>query len=269
MLKRSRELTIGTETRIFRHHGLRAEDAAVLIDVPAVCDLNREIKDTEDSQKRLENDGGYLRAVELKTIGMLYGQAKAWYNTVRTSIESLEAERKKISEYKKANSNIVGAVRYASGACRGIPSRTHGNGDLVVMDWALVEMKNDHVCSNGIPKRGKEVSHSTLHSEEPSPTLRQETEVFKVGRSTGHTTGKWSGVKHASIGRKVVNGKKVIEVTYERTVAGLRMDQPFSVPGDSGALVFTRDGQVVGTVIGGITRRMLHLLCNPHRRPVR
>ena len=67
--------------------------------------------------------------------------------------------------------------------------------------WTLIETKNDHVCSNRILKQGREVSKSTLHSEDPSPTLPQEAEVFKVGRSTGHTTGKWSDMKHAQGGR--------------------------------------------------------------------
>ena len=36
------------------------------------------------------------------------------------------------------------------------------------MDWALVNMKNHHVCSNRIPKKGKEVMNITLHSKDPS-----------------------------------------------------------------------------------------------------
>lgn len=55
MLKRSKELTIGTDT------GLRADDPAVLMNVPAACDLNREIQETDDRQRGLENDGVYLR----------------------------------------------------------------------------------------------------------------------------------------------------------------------------------------------------------------
>lgn len=121
---------------------------------------------------------------------MVYGQVKSWYNTVSMLIEALKEERKQLGEYKKVNSSIAGAVRYVSRACCSIPSHTHSNGDLVVMDWALVDMKNHHFCGNRIPKKGKEVMNSTLHSEDPSPTLPQEAEVFKVGRSTGHTTGK-------------------------------------------------------------------------------
>ena len=33
---------------------MRADDAAVLVDIDAAYDLNREIKDTEDRQKRIE-----------------------------------------------------------------------------------------------------------------------------------------------------------------------------------------------------------------------
>ena len=205
----------------------------------------------------LENDGVYLRAIDLKAAGMLYGQVKSWYKTVSSLIEALKEERKQLGEYKK---NEFQHHKCSEVRVRGMLLNPISH----VQQWRPCghglspgQMKNHHVCSNRIPKKGKEVTNSTLHSEDPSPTLPQEAEVFKVGRSTGHTTGKWSGVKHTKISRCVVDSKEIIEVTFERTDCGLRMDEPFSAPGDSGALVFMCDGQVVGMVVGGIKKESI------------
>lgn len=124
----------------------------------------------------LENDGVYLRAIDLKAAGMLYGQVKSWYKTVSSLIEALKEERKQLGEYKKMNSSITSAVRYASGACCSIPSRTYSNGDLVVMDWALVKWRTTMSAATESPRRGKrsQTAHSTvrIHPQRSHKKLR-------------------------------------------------------------------------------------------------
>jgi hypothetical protein len=70
--------------------------------------------------------------------------------------------------------------------------------------------------------------------------LKKSTQVCKIGRTTGFTVGRIGAVGldnvpvHTSIGPMIFND--VIEVDWE---SGRK---PFSKPGDSGSMVFTKDG---------------------------
>ena len=46
------------------------------------------------------------------------------------------------------------------------------------MDRALLKIKEDLVGSNKLPKQGKDVFNTTLHSEDPHPIVTQDTEVL-------------------------------------------------------------------------------------------
>jgi hypothetical protein len=77
-----------------------------------------------------------------------------------------------------------------------------------------------------------------------------EARLFKTGRATLRTTGCYGGLMECRIAREVVNGEEREKVTMEHTVIG-RQGEPFSRPGDSGALVYTRAAEVVGLHFGG------------------
>lgn len=99
---------------------------------------------------------------------MLFGQDKAWYNVVKQSMKAIDTEKEEISQYKAQGQNVAGAVRYALGACRVIPSHTYADSALVIMDWALLKVNKDRLGSNKLLKEVKDVLN-TLHSEDPYP----------------------------------------------------------------------------------------------------
>lgn len=76
-------------------------------------------------------------------------------------------------------------------------------------------------------------------------------ELYKCGRATGYTSGIYGGLKEARFAKTVVHGKVVEQPTREHVLMGHGHGEPFSRPGDSGALVFTIDGVVVGMIIAG------------------
>ena len=113
---------------------------------------------------------------------------------------------------------------------------------------ALVFDSNQRVVGmmfDGLPIDGP--GDSSLHNEGPSPKLQQQRILYKYGRASGYTKGRCSGIKHTRIANQIVNGRETRMFTYENTVTGCQ-DQPFSLPGDTGALTVTMHLRVVGMV---------------------
>ena len=86
-----------------------------------------------------------------------------------------------------------------------------------------------------------------MHDENP---IYECDRLHKCGRATGYTQGEYSSVRHALISKHMVNDQETQRITFEHTVTSPPKD-PFSLPGDSGALVFNFPCRVVGMVIGG------------------
>ena len=75
--------------------------------------------------------------------------------------------------------------------------------------------------------------------------------LYKNGRRTGYTEGSYNRLSECLIA-EVTNGDEVThEATMEHCVTVGYADGPFSLAGDSGALVFNVFGQVVGLLFGG------------------
>lgn len=84
---------------------------------------------------------------------------------------------------------------------------------------------------------------------EPSTNLTNTNQLYKCGRATGYTAGNYGVLKEARVANTIFQGRVVEQRTREHVVVGC--GESFSRPGDSGALVFTRTGVVMGMVIGG------------------
>ena len=83
------------------------------------------------------------------------------------------------------------------------------------------------------------------------PKLRQQQPLYKIGRETHDTEGHYSGIKHARVIHQMVNGQATRRITYKHTVTGGQV-HPFSLAGDTGALVFTGYFHVIGMVVAGM-----------------
>lgn len=83
----------------------------------------------------------------------------------------------------------------------------------------------------------------------PAP-LEARQRLYKCGRSSGYTAGRYGGVKTAMIAKEIVNGEEKKKATWEHAVLG-SPGAPFHLPGDSGSLVFDSHASVAGLVFGG------------------
>lgn len=77
-------------------------------------------------------------------------------------------------------------------------------------------------------------------------------EVFKVGRTTGLTKGRLRAVSSTPIPIKI--GYRNYLYGDLGLIASLEAASTFTQPGDSGALVYSKDGKAVGFVVGGSER---------------
>lgn len=79
-------------------------------------------------------------------------------------------------------------------------------------------------------------------------------DLFKVGRTTEGTWGKYNGIKATSFprwGDQNASGKTAnIECEDHMVVGWPPFDKPFADRGDSGAFVFDKYGDVVGLLVG-------------------
>lgn len=74
--------------------------------------------------------------------------------------------------------------------------------------------------------------------------------LYKNGRMTGYTSGRWNGVATCNITTRIVDGKEITVKTKEHTICA-EDGKRFSEEGDSGSLVFNMLGQVIGLLFGG------------------
>jgi hypothetical protein len=73
---------------------------------------------------------------------------------------------------------------------------------------------------------------------------------FKIGRSTGITTGEYNGIKshlRTEMPSNHLQEKPPPRITNEHVIISDK-DEPFSENGDSGAWVLNRDGDLVGMI---------------------
>ncbi|MDX2140767.1 MAG: hypothetical protein SF123_21970 [Chloroflexota bacterium] len=97
------------------------------------------------------------------------------------------------------------------------------------------------------PNEGKSISIMT----NPDERLQRDMVVSKIGRTTCHTQGL---VRAVDIDRLTVNmagaGKLLFRNVFE--IRSTTKEKPFSLPGDSGSLVFSEDGlEAIGLVFAG------------------
>lgn len=244
------------ETLAFRHHGFPITSGdKLMIQMPSSSDLAEHASDLKHGEQSLKVNEGYQKVrQDRRTDGFSKPRELAWHGNLKRSINSIKKQVKKVRKFQARQR--ASSVEYASGTCCAVPSKTYAEPKLVVMDWALFRVEAGQCGTNAIktygelPDEWKDIEEGALHSR-GCPSVKLGDTVFKVGRATGYTTGNWAETKTANIGRQVVNGEEIVQITYERTITGLG-NMPFSLKGDSGALVFNEHGRVVGMVFGGI-----------------
>ena len=113
---------------------------------------------------------------------------------------------------------------------------------------------NPEIYNDGLLQAQDVVSHqevvnqaNQIHDDKHNPCLR----VVKNGRATGTTTGFANGLR--SVQRKYKNYNTGPQDSYEYAVIpdNMFLSRPFSDSGDSGSIVLTREGKILGMLTGG------------------
>jgi hypothetical protein len=117
--------------------------------------------------------------------------------------------------------------------------RDSNDAAYAVLDDGIGHESNVVPKGYGFPSEGQMI-REVKPVENLLPLLKWNTPVCKIGRTTGFTVGRVTAVAldkvpvETSIGTILFNN--VIEVSWESS------KKPFTLPGDSGSMVFTKDG---------------------------
>ena len=183
----------------------------------------------------------------------------------KRAIESAAAQRKSYNDKKTffdKERHILGTPWLCSGLC----SRTKKNGRL---DWALIEVSPNRLGDNTIPSP----SAWTPPYTPPLPIIcnrpiqgiaascETTTEAYKVGASTGATSGRFSHIKSdvRMLWDKELNLKVSTEYVFLGDTQQLfgQSNLLFFLRGNSGSLVFDDLGAWAGLVHGGNEKKQV------------
>ncbi|KAL5339946.1 hypothetical protein BJX70DRAFT_397186 [Aspergillus crustosus] len=153
------------------------------------------------------------------------------------------------------NSNELGFVYAASGHREERAVTATFNPDTLptIKDWALLHPVKGRSFSTNVEVRCHPLPNNVksmdfLPRGEP---IQPDTILYKIGRKTGVSEGRYAGLRTVKVAHEVVNGELVSKPTCEHSVLSHNHKNVFALPGDSGALVVTRIGRVVGLCFGG------------------
>ncbi|KAE8310098.1 hypothetical protein BDV41DRAFT_579904 [Aspergillus transmontanensis] len=166
------------------------------------------------------------------------------WRKVQSHVDDLEAQKEILQFYRDSQAYSFGRVFAAD--FRELHART--TKDITEIDWALVRPSGDRAIGSN---KLSELSDNALFAEAGIPESKLHLicgdRLYKIGRKTGLTYGVYNGLKTAVFDDKENNSE-----TWVHTITGLR-DTVASF-GDSGALFFTRTGDVAGMCTGGSVR---------------
>lgn len=176
---------------------------------------------------------------------------------------ALETERLSKIAFFDQNKQILGKLVACSGFRRSIDRRR--------MDWALIELNPSRAWSNTLPNFEAWVKHHHEMSAHPSgtygipvqpknPSLSVERpysvdNIFKVGTTTGPTSGTWEFDKQVvTMDHDAHLGKD--RLTSRESTFGQRDDitppnNKFCDHGDSGSVIFGEDGGIIALLFRG------------------
>ncbi|KMQ43691.1 hypothetical protein HL42_5620 [Trichophyton rubrum] len=159
-----------------------------------------------------------------------------------------EARERELNEIRSFNPNIGTVV-----ATSGLKNRSLHSGlgsPLILMDWALVHIKNGRKSLNYIAETAPADTPlwkpETQFAIKGAPIPNSQNPVVKKGRTTGATSGILSGLVHAALR---ISGFPA--GLHHRGWVIVNENMPFAKHGDSGAWVLNMSGQVVGMIFAG------------------
>ncbi|EEP81066.1 predicted protein [Uncinocarpus reesii 1704] len=249
-------------------NGISANDADakeyLKVDQPSMHDIENELAVLDEFIKVDQNHKCYASIqTALQADEFITPPDSELYKSIKASLQKHMAKKLHIEQFRDSGAPYLRHV-YAGSGYREKPILRENHSDYeAIMDWALIDVEDSRVGDNNITIHGTPIFHAIHHlttlrnwdvirplvSNEDSGT----DDLYKVGRSTRFTAGRYNGIKSAHVATKInEHGEQETKVTMEHAIVGI--SGRFSNPGDSGSFVFTRYGEVIGMIFGGHTQ---------------
>ncbi|KAL2852085.1 hypothetical protein BJY01DRAFT_244698 [Aspergillus pseudoustus] len=241
-----------TVVRKWKAEGVRINDAQakdkLTVNVPNPTAIRSGIARVNEEITKIEKNKKYKMVQQLKAQDeFIMPQDETTWAGHRKRLGELEEERKLLADFVKNKLYVFGSVFAASGL-REVISTTDSS-TMSIRNWALVQPKGHRAVGiNGVTAPPRTLSFSQLRDFTESLPDHGD-DLFKVGRATGFTKGKYHGLRSCTVAKRFVNGLEQEFKTWEHVVSA--PGDIFLFPGDSGSLVFNMDGEVVGMLFGG------------------
>ncbi|KAL4912364.1 hypothetical protein BDW62DRAFT_24456 [Aspergillus aurantiobrunneus] len=218
----------------------------LLVDSPTHADIHRGIDHLERQLNETQNEHRYQKVEKARITGdfVLPGDKRVW--RIHTeSIEILKNELGVMKNFFTQKRYHLGHVFSASGLREVQSTEDAKKGSN--RDWALIRPNKERpvgineISSQPAFQQGQLISfHGTLAAGQV---------LYKMGRATGFTVGKYGGLKSAAVARRIVGGEEREVATWEHCFTS--PGKYIINKGDSGSFVFTTTGYVVGMLFGG------------------
>ncbi|KAL3482064.1 hypothetical protein BJX99DRAFT_253188 [Aspergillus californicus] len=253
-----------TNARNWKEHGIAANDIKakelLIIDVPSKGRLQNTIKSTASDIDLIKSLAQYKELEKIRNSDdsfMRPGQVRQM-EKLDKSITANEGKRRALEEALDEKKYVFGRVFAASGLKQKellTTSLNRPSGLGSSMDWALIRPQGARAPTNKVPPY-KDIPYTHLREFsidqiEPGETL------FKVGASTDLTRAEYGGLIECLIGTEIVDGVATYVKTWEHVFVAGDAKTTVVQPGDSGALVFNKDYQVVGLLFGGHEKKLV------------
>ncbi|KAI9763768.1 MAG: hypothetical protein M1840_009093 [Geoglossum simile] len=225
-------------------HGIKPFEQGVTVIQPTLPDHEDYIKSLEeklgDIQKDLPSEYALLDQLSMKIeMGVKQPRSdqklKDIISSSETSVKKLQTMISNASAFFQQHAEL-GRIWAASGY--------RYSAENIALDWALILLNNDRSPGNpDVPKDRNGVPISGFLKPVGANPLSQK--VWKKGRTTGLTRGIVNGLKFVT-----VEEGKDLPNTWVLVVVGTENNR-FSDKGDSGAMVVTNGGEIIGLLHSG------------------
>ncbi|KAJ5187361.1 hypothetical protein N7449_010355 [Penicillium cf. viridicatum] len=235
------------------------------VDHPSLRDLDNSIKEKNDTIAHIRTPRflQYEKEMNKGDDGWLPESAQANYRAMVRQIRAFEETRSPFIAMRDSGSYLLGHVYAGSGLNRTRELKsTEENQELrlISTDWALIKINperlqpqqhGDRISGNRPFHYGRPEQPPEQFIYDPSFEPSRGLKLQKCGRSTGITTGTFSGLKCVRFTEALDEYGMVQTIpTWEHKIAS-GPDGSFVEKGDSGSWVYTKAGEVVGILKSG------------------
>ncbi|RDW81280.1 uncharacterized protein DSM5745_04837 [Aspergillus mulundensis] len=220
------------------------------VDSPSKRDIDSAIDRLTTIIKQNESHRVYRQVEELRANDeLVVPYLEKLRQRLATTIAECRRGRNEIREFAQRHPGLKLGTVFAASGLREAPSVDDPQ-KFSIRDWALVKVGPRRVPGNNkvtIPTDGPRGFDQLTDFGMELPEMDEP--LYKMGRATGYTEGKYGNLTTCRIATRFVNGERVTFPTWEHVI--LRPGRVAFKASDAGSLIFDRGGLVQGMLFGG------------------